>query len=246
MGPLALHNLQHHPIGSAHVFGSDQPDIFVAGQGGPRRVYLCRWLRNSTGGGPIFAPPVAIKSPFTYPGAILQTDDGQIHAFWIAGESLVLTRFDRDALAFTEVSRIPAGLPRPPHSLALLPEADGSLTALFETDDGTAGPAGDPWSESWRPYDAAGIWTGPMPYRYLTTARLTMLLKGPLVEVRQATNTRRDPRSSHRIPPAHPGRAPAVDGAPDEKCRHERPARVCAPAALRARGSGCRADGRTA
>ena len=39
-GPLALVNLNHHVLGHARVFGEKQPDLFVAGYGGPQAVHL--------------------------------------------------------------------------------------------------------------------------------------------------------------------------------------------------------------
>ena len=35
-GPLALVNLNHHVLGHARVFGGREPDLFVAGYGGPQ------------------------------------------------------------------------------------------------------------------------------------------------------------------------------------------------------------------
>lgn len=193
MGPLTLPNLGQHVFGSAFVYGSARADLFIAGQGGPRGLYLCRWLRDDAAGVPVFASPVRLKSAFTDKGALVQTADGKIHGGWIDGGKIVHTMFDRAALAWTEVGRMPiTGLPKSPQGLALLPNPDGSWNVIFELADDSIGKAGDAWSEAWRPYDAAGIWTGGFPYRYLYAATMPGLLEGPLREVRQVSATQRE------------------------------------------------------
>jgi hypothetical protein len=193
VGPLALPNLGHRLLGSAFVYGSAQPDLFVAGQGGPRALFLCRWLRADADGTPVFAPPVKVKSAFTEQGAIVQLPNGSIHAGWIDTGDIVHTIFDRAALAWHEVGRVRiTGLPRPPASLALLPNPDGTWQVIFEVADGAKGKNGDAWTEEWRPYDAAGIWTGGFPYRFLYAARLPRLLEGPMEQARQVSTAQRE------------------------------------------------------
>ncbi|MFN9114165.1 MAG: hypothetical protein ACK5XN_29210, partial [Bacteroidota bacterium] len=46
-GPLALVNLNHHVLGHARVFGGKQPDLFVAGYGGPQAVHLFKWVTTA-------------------------------------------------------------------------------------------------------------------------------------------------------------------------------------------------------
>lgn len=193
VGPLALPNLGQHVLGTAFVYGSAQPDLFIAGQGGPRGLYLCRWLRSDGNDVPVFAPPVRVKSAFSEKGALVQTADGTIHAGWIDAGQIVHTVFDRAMLAWSEVGRLAiVGLPRAPQGLALLPNPDGTWTVIFEVADGTVGKNGNAWSETWRPYDAAGIWTGGFPYRYLYTATLPRLLEGPMRDMRPASATQRE------------------------------------------------------
>ena len=192
LGPLTLHNLTHVPLGSARVFGGEQPDLFLTGFGGTRRVYVARWLRNTADGAPVFAPPQAVASPHTRPGAVWQEGDGTVRGGWIAGRELVLAVLDRGALAFQETRRValPA-LPSAPGALAVLPEADGGLTVVFDTGDIPPVKMGDPWSDEWRPYDAAGSWRGPWPYRFLHAGTLPRD-GGAWRDLQQATPTRRE------------------------------------------------------
>ncbi len=52
-GPLALVNLNLQVLGHARVFGEKVPDLFVAGYGGPQKVYLFRWLDTAETGAPV-------------------------------------------------------------------------------------------------------------------------------------------------------------------------------------------------
>ena len=69
-GPLALVNLNHHVLGHARVFGGAQPDLFVAGYGGPQAVHLFRWVDTAEDGAPVFAEPVVVKCAFNPDHAI--------------------------------------------------------------------------------------------------------------------------------------------------------------------------------
>lgn len=194
LGPLALPNVSHHVIGSANVFSSEQPDILISGHGGRKGLYLCRWLENNADGVPIFDTPLPVQSAFTNKGAVLQTDDGQVHVFWIDKKNLVHTVLQKEPLSIVEKGRIPlpSNLPKTPASLAVLPNADGSLDLVFEIADDSPGKNGHAWTEEWRPYDAAMIWTGGFPYRYLYGAQLPALFQGPISNVRRVSATERE------------------------------------------------------
>lgn len=192
-GPLALRNLRHVPMGYGHVFGSAQPDLFVSGFGGLQRLYLFPWRETDPDGTPVFKEAIQVQSPFTERGQIFQTDDGVIHGIWLTGREVVHTTFNADSMAFSEVGRVlVASLPSNPVSVAVFPMEDGSVDLVFEISDGVQLRDGDPWTEEWRPYDGAGIWTGNLPYRYLYVATFPALLEGPVEAVRQVSPTQRE------------------------------------------------------
>jgi hypothetical protein len=166
-GPLALINLNHHVLGHARLFGGKQPDLFVAGYGGPQAVHLFRWVDTAESGAPVFAEPVVVKCAFKDKGVVFQRKDGSISGLWISKEELVTTLFDRAKLEFIETKRekLPKGV-KSPSSLGVLVNADG-VDLAFEMSDGTKGLQGDPWTEEWRPFNASGIATGGLRYRYL-------------------------------------------------------------------------------
>jgi hypothetical protein len=182
-GPLALVNLNHHVLGHARVFGGKQPDLFVAGYGGPQAVHLFKWVDTAENGAPVFAEPVVVKCAFKDKGSVFQRKDGSIIGLWISKEELVTTEFDRQKLEFRETKRVK--LPKEvksPSSLGVLVNGDGYDIA-FEMSNGGKGTEGSPNTEEWRPFNSSGIAVGELRYRYL----IGWLAKG---EVKQITKTR--------------------------------------------------------
>lgn len=167
LGPLALGNLNHHVLGHARVFGGKQPDLFVAGYGGPQAVHLFRWVDTAANGAPVFAEPVVAKCAFKDKGCVFQRKDGTIIGLWISKEELVTTVFDREKREFLETGRekLPKGV-ESPASLGVLVNGDG-VDLAFEISDGAKGSQGHPWTEEWRPFNSSGIATGELRYRYL-------------------------------------------------------------------------------
>ena len=166
-GPLALVNLNHHVLGHARVFGGKQPDLFVAGYGGPQAVHLFKWVDTAEDGAPVFAEPLMVESAFKDKGSIFQRQDGVIIGLWISKDELVTTEFDGEKLKFRETKRekLPKAV-KSPSSLGVLVNKTGYDLA-FEMSNGGKGPEGHPWSEDWRPYNVSGISNGELRYRYL-------------------------------------------------------------------------------
>ena len=185
-GPLALVNLNHHVLGHANVFGGAQPDLFVAGYGGPQAVHLFKWVDTAESGAPVFAQPVVVKCAFKDKGNVFQTKDGTITGLWISKEELVTTVFDRKKLEFCETKRekLPKDI-KGAASLGVLVNEDGSRDLAFELSNGAKGTEGDPWTEEWRPYNSSGIAVGELRYRYL----MGLTSKG---DVQQITRTKRE------------------------------------------------------
>lgn len=192
-GPLALMNLNHLMLGSANVSGGKGADLFLAGAGGTPGVYWCRWVDTAEAGAPVFAPPVLVKCPFKDDGVVFQTKDGAVHAVWTTREELVQTTFDKEAVEFREVARVPLeGKLKSASSLGVLTNADGSLDLAFEVSSGGKGPEGKPNTEEWRPFNSSGVAAGELRYRHLMGAHVPALLKGPVSDVRQITRTQQE------------------------------------------------------
>ncbi len=189
-GPLALVNLHHVVLGSAFVFGGKQPDLFVAGYGGPKAVHLFKWTGTDESGSPVFARPKVVQCEFTGSGSVFQLTDGSVHGLWIAEGKLVHTLFDAKTLAFRETDSLALDKKlKTPSSVTAIVNADGGCDLAFEMSNGGGGKEGDPWTEEWRPYNSSGIANGELRYRYLFGAHLPGLLRGPLSDVKQITLT---------------------------------------------------------
>lgn len=166
-GPLALVNLNHHVLGHAQVFGGKNPDLFVAGYGGPQAVHLFRWVDTAENGAPVFAEPVIVKCAFKDKGSVFQRKDGVIIGLWIDKEELVTTEFDREKLEFRETKRVKlAKAVKSPASLGVIMNGDGYDLA-FEVSNGAKTQDRSPNTEEWRPFNSSGIAVGELRYRYL-------------------------------------------------------------------------------
>jgi hypothetical protein len=193
-GPLALSTLQSWPKGSAYVFDSAQPDLFVQGRGGSHSgLYLFPWKETLEDGLPLFKKPILIKSPYAASGTIFQTEDKVIHGVWIDKFELVHTTFDRASLAFSEEERLKiTGLPARPRSLAIRINPDQSVEVVLEISDGIRllpPEPPKPRTENYQPYDGAGIWRGKLPYVGLYAVSLPRLLSGPTSKPRLVSSS---------------------------------------------------------
>ncbi len=184
-GPLALVNLNHHVLGHARVFGGREPDLFVAGYGGPQAVHLFKWVDTAENGAPVFAEPVVVKCGFKDKGCVFQRTDGSVVGLWIDKEELVTTSFDREKLEFRKTKRekLPKEVKSPSSLGVLVNEEDYDLA--FEVSNGAKGTEGSPNTEEWRPFNSSGIAVGELRYRYL----IGWPAKG---EVRQITATKNE------------------------------------------------------
>ncbi len=190
VGPLAAPKLNNLPIGVAHVYGKEMPDLFVIG--GSRfypELVIFPWREWGANGVPVFDPPVLVTTPDYLPsgnyGTVFEVD-GNIHALWIVGDALVLLNFDRTTLAFHESSRIPVPkTPRRARTVGWLPDGNGSGFRLFyDVNDGTGhGPPMEGFTSSrdprYDPYDGAGIWRGKLSHAGLYMTHHVRLLDAP-------------------------------------------------------------------
>ncbi len=206
IGPLAAPSVTEQALGAASVFGQSQPDLFVLARGWlPKkgkfsRVFLYPWAATSESGAPVFNEPILVKSPYTGPGSVIQTEDGTIHGIWIDGSSIVRTEYVRNDQAFVEKSRVALeGLPRNPSEVGIIKNPEGSIEILLGIADGVVGSPTDFKSRDprYRPFDGAGIWRGGMPYRYLYAMSAPKLLEGPAQNPRLVSQTKKDVRYSY-------------------------------------------------
>src|SRR5690606_39015127 len=93
-----------------------------------------------------------------------------------------------------------------PQNVAALVNDDGSVDLVLELSAPSKSPPGDPWTESWRPFNSSGIAVGTPRFRYLTGARLPGLLRGPIESLGRITATEREVFfSMHHLAPVQLG-----------------------------------------
>jgi len=202
-GPLAAHAITSEPVGTGHVFGGDEADLFVATgrHGRDKGLFVYPWAGRGPHGEPVFGARKAVGYPLDreYPpsGHIVEMAEGEIHGLWLEGNRLVHTVLDRSAMRFEERERIRLrGLPRGARSVAALVNHDGTVELLLEVGDGFRYRAEGP---SWRspdydPYDGRGIWRGELPYVGLYAVSLPRAFEGPAKEARLVSASEREVR----------------------------------------------------
>ena len=192
IGPMSLPYLHHIPVGSAYVYDSEQPDLFVVGRNKVQGLFLFKWLKNDHSGVPIFAEPIRIESSVISSGDIFQTADKKIHALWVQNKQLVHMIFNKKKLAFERQGEFSLDkLPSAVISIGAKENSDKSIDLVFEL-TGYTKPAkyesANASLESWRPYDEAGINSLSTRYTYLYAGTLSKLSKqGEIINLRQAS-----------------------------------------------------------
>ena len=197
LGPISLPGLSHTVLGTASVFRSARPDLFVMTRGRAAGLYLFPYLRTDADAAPIFSPPRPLRLPFADgKGTVFETADGTILGLWLEKNTLHRTTFDRRTLTFTATDEVKlTGLAIGAQSVTAFSAVDGALDLVLEV-PGDASPARspaiNPSSVDWRPYDAAGISTAAVRYRYLIAARLPAAATASLQAVRTLSPTRHE------------------------------------------------------
>lgn len=181
-GPLALPYLRNTVVGSADVFGSEQPDLFVMGNGKTNGLYLFKWLRNNHEGVPVFDTPIKIKDFPSPKASVFQTHDKQIHAIWINDFQIKHALFDRVSFSFILKNTVTIeNLVEKPLSASAIINQDGSVDVILEI-IGLRKKAKyqnqNPSTFDWRPFDEAGIASTAFNYVSLYVSRFPELLKG--------------------------------------------------------------------
>jgi len=208
LGPLEADKLNNLPVGVAHVYDKEQPDLFVIG--GSRfypELVLFPWIETSPDGIPVFDAPVNVQTPefigYGVHGTIVERE-ATIHMLWIVDDAIVRLEFDRASLAFHESARVPLPkLPRPPQTLGWLPAARGAgFHPIFSVSDGAGhGPPMDGFTSSrdprYDPYDGAGVYRGTLGFAGIYASYCAGLLEAPAALPTLATPTEHEVLSSY-------------------------------------------------
>lgn len=189
-GPFAP-GLQSSPIGKAYVFGHKEPDLFVVANlhsmdPGPG-LYLYEWTGRNEKGVPVFAPPRKVNVSMIDPalrgvhdtspsliGSVFQTENGEIHGWWLQGTAIYRTKLDRELMEFKHTS---AGImkldglpdaPEIPANLEVKQYNNGTLQIVLSMSDGVIHRPPGFWRHpDYIMYNGAGVFIGKWPYEYL-------------------------------------------------------------------------------
>ncbi len=196
-GPLSA-GLTNVPLGTAKVFGAKE-DIFVKAGGFSSKHGIRLFRRGGTAedGAAVFelaAMTTLGGKPFDKSnyGTVTQAPDGTIYGFWKNKKEIIPTKFDPKTSDF-----VPTGAPihyDQGGGITALANADGSFAFFFsQTVGGPLRPEGpghrDP---EYRPFDAAGIWTGNFPYGYVKSAKLASIDAGKFSDMKDASLSRKE------------------------------------------------------
>ena len=206
IGPMTSGGVWQRPLGYAHVFGNEQPDLFVIHNEWYPGIYLFPWKRTSDEGIPVFGDGIPIEQLFgKKPGTVFQDKNGTVHGLWLIDKDLVHTIFDINKTRFEEVNRVTLhGLVRNPQidrddddAIAVILNTDGSIEVILALHDGAGYRSEGRRDKSWRPYDDKGKWRGDFNNCFLYSVSFERLLSDPVNELRQVSETRKEVLSSY-------------------------------------------------
>lgn len=160
-----------NPIGQANIFGGRRPDVFInSWRGVAPAIWLYRYVRDDSNGVPVFAAPLKVATPFgekpTVDGITLFTNSQGVFAIYRDGNELIRWTFDREKMAFSEISRTPLkNLPASSTNFIVIEESAEKVVLAFSAASKTnLKPPGDPSRDDYVLYNAAGIYKGQWPF----------------------------------------------------------------------------------
>ena len=178
IGPLASIGISSTPLGFAHVYEGERPDIFVSSDRWYPGFHLYRYVKDSPSGVPVFSPPIEVDiselpelenyslQDHAVAGYVFESSENEVIGIWVRHEEIVIARFDRDGLRFNVESRVSlSGLPRLPSAATATLGEEGQLTLFLSVrDDVSYKPTlVHHRNAAYRPFDGSGIWMGGIP-----------------------------------------------------------------------------------
>ena len=178
IGPLASIGISSTPLGFAHVYKGERPDIFVSSDRWYPGFQLYRYVNDAPNGVPVFSPPIEIDASelpelenhslqdHAVAGYVFQASNSDVLGIWVLHEEIIIARFDKNGLRFMVESRISlSGIPRLPSSATASISDDGQLTLFLSVrDDVSYKPTlVHHRNITYRPFDGSGIWMGGIP-----------------------------------------------------------------------------------
>ncbi len=167
------------PLGVAHVYGGEYPDLFLRSDRWYPGAYLYRWVGFDKYGVPIFTGEMEIDIPVSCrnAGAIF-TLDKKIYGLWHGEGKLISTIYEHDKKKFEVIDKIDISLPGEVGALGVLEVTENTLSLVFSIKDGVEYHAeGNYRGDNYFPYDGEGIYRGGLPTSALYQADVDWPLK---------------------------------------------------------------------
>ncbi len=208
-GPMAVNGISSHPLGTAYLYDSQRPDIFVITGRFGGGLFLYRYIEDSAQGTPIFDKPTKIKIPFSMKGlpkgTIFQRPDKSVHALWCSQKVLHHTIFDENKNEFILKKSLKLdSLPANPESVEAIFNPDNTLEIVVGIkDDVSSKPPSFDFDKKYlsyyrapeyTPYDGTGKWRGGFPYIGLYAFSLPGFIEGPAKNFRRVSQTDKEVR----------------------------------------------------
>ncbi len=207
-GPLSI-GVSSIPVGRASVFEGKEPDLFVmTGKHNldpETGLYLFKWIRRDDKGVPVFGERVRVNLPENVglserpSGTVFQTEDGKIYGFWLSGNKIYKTVFNKEQLRFDLTSVVGIellNLPEPPAiavNFTILQHPQHKAQVILNVNSGLRfKPEGSSRSPEFHMYDGAGVFLGNWNYEYLIASDTFSLDKVTSVAFRQFTPTKKE------------------------------------------------------
>lgn len=177
IGPLATTSISSTPLGYAHIFDGDRPDIFVSSDRWDPGFQLFRWMNDTKDGVPIFGQPIEVDASgiarledhslqdHAVAGYVFETKDGRVFGIWVRHEELTIASFDKERMRFEPSQTvILLGLPRLPRAATGRLLENGELELFLSVSDGISyKPPVHHRDPAYRPFDGSGVWMGGIP-----------------------------------------------------------------------------------
>ena len=207
--------IETRPLGAANVLGGKHPDLFLVNnkESSHPGLFLYQYVSTNAKGTPTFKRRFQLTHPFKGlippPGTIVEYN-GTVHGFFLVENHIIAhTLFDKTIFGFVERREMHVeGLPRPPISVAYLPESSHRGELVFEIPDRTTHnvaktlDVGDRYRRTVFnpkdglaenvPRDSSGTWRVRPGYSSLFGVRLSSVLASPSRSAQKLTATEHD------------------------------------------------------
>lgn len=187
------------PLGVAHVYGGEYPDLFLRSDRWYPGAYLYRWVGFDKYGLPVFTDQTEITIPGSCRDAgVAFTFNEQVYGVWYRDGKLASAVYQHDKKQFVAIDSMSITLPGEAGALGILQVGEDELSLVFSIKDGVEYHApGNYRGENYFPYDGEGIYRGGLPSSALYQVTVSWPLKRQTSDVVLWPPTKKDVKETH-------------------------------------------------